>query len=92
MAGGHRHRSNRHPRPQTDGQHLMAGPPGAAAHQKTTGEDWRAERPVSRFHRNVQVFQGGAGGPGGLRRSLPPVQHQTDEKGEGPGRKGVLPD
>lgn len=70
----------------------MAGPPGPAAHQKATGQDGRAEGPVSRLHGNIQVFQSGTGGPGGLRCTLPPVQHQTNEKREGPRGEGVLPD
>lgn len=92
MVGRHGHRGNGHSRSQTDGQHRVAGPPGPAAHEEAAGQDRRAEGSVSRLHGNIQVFQGGTGRPGGLRCSLPPVQHQADEKREGPGREGVLPD
>lgn len=56
VLGRHGHRGNRHSRSQTDGQHRVAGPPGPAAHQEATGQDRRAEGPVSRLHGNIQVL------------------------------------
>lgn len=92
VLGRHGDSSHGHSSPQANGQHRLAGPPGPAAHEEAAGQDGRAEGSVPRLHRDVQVLQSGTGGPGGLRRPLPPVQHQADEEGEGPGREGLQPD
>lgn len=69
----------------------IAGPPGSPAYKETASQDWSSEGAMPCVYGDLPLLTGGTGGPGELRRAVPPLQREEDEKGEGAGGEGVLP-